>query len=38
LRKKDCDEIAVELIRDLTPFERELLKRQEVVEIRGKVW
>lgn len=36
-RKKDYDEIAVEIVGELTPFERELLKRQEVVEIRGKV-
>lgn len=36
-RKKDADEIAVEMVGELTPFERELLKRQEVVEIRGKV-
>lgn len=35
-RKKDADEIAVEMVGELTPFERELLKRQEVVEIRGK--
>lgn len=35
-RKKDADEIAVEMVGELTTFERELLKRQEVVEIRGK--
>lgn len=35
-RKKDADEIAVEMVGELTTFEKELLKRQEVVEIRGK--
>lgn len=35
--KKDADEIAVEMVGELTTFEKELLKRQGVIEIRGNV-
>jgi hypothetical protein len=36
-RKQGIDEVAAQLIGEMTVFEKELLKRQEVVEIRGKV-
>ncbi|OWF39284.1 hypothetical protein KP79_PYT22704 [Mizuhopecten yessoensis] len=35
-RKTGVDEVAGEMLRELTAFEKELLRRQEVVEIRGK--
>lgn len=36
-RKTDADEVTTELMAELTRFEKKLIERQDVLEIRGKV-
>ena len=37
LKTSGVDEVNCELMRELTPFERKLIERHDVLEIRGKV-